>query len=61
MALFTCSAPFEFLMFYLRSSSYHNIFVGKTLLRAGNDIVLYYIVFNIMKLSGDHARSYNCS
>ena len=41
MALFACLAPFEFLMFYLRSSSYLNIFVGKTLLRAGNDILLF--------------------
>ena len=39
MDLFTCLAPFEFLMFYLRSSSYHNMFVGKTLLSAGNDIL----------------------
>lgn len=39
MALFSCLTPFEFLMFYLRSSSYLNIFVGKTLLRAGNDIL----------------------
>lgn len=39
MALFTCLAPFEFLIFYLRSSSYLNIFVGKTLLRAENDIL----------------------
>ena len=39
MASFTCLAPFEFLIFYLRSSSYLNIFVRKTLLRAGNDIL----------------------
>ena len=39
MDLFTCLAPFEFLMFYLRSSSCLNIFVRKTLLRAGNDIL----------------------
>ena len=39
MALFTCLAPFEFLIFYLRSSSYLNSFVRKTLLRAGNDIL----------------------
>lgn len=39
MALFTCLAPFEFLIFDLRSSSYLNIFVRKTLLRAGNDIL----------------------
>ena len=39
MALFTCLAPFEFLIFYLRSSSYLNIFVRKTLLRTGNEIL----------------------